>query len=94
MPKKINEAERKRLADEIVNNPLFEEIAEELDVAYYQRWVEATEKNKREWTHAHATALREVLALLRFIAARAEDEPQVDTSQIITDSDLRMPLNA
>ncbi len=93
MPKKITEAERKKLAAEIVNNPLFDEIAEELDVAYYQRWVEATEKNKREWIHAHATALREVLALLRFIATKAEDEPQVDTPQIITDSDLRMPLN-
>ena len=60
------------------DNPKLGQIAEQLDVEYYQRWVEESDPVKQQAIWYKAVALREILALIKHMAAeKAEPEATI-----------------
>ena len=67
--KDIQKLRTQELAKQLEGNPLLHEIAEQLDTEYYARWAESTSLEQREAIHRKAQGIREVLALIRHLAA-------------------------
>lgn len=61
-------AKQKKQAAELLKNPVFVQISEELDTQYYQRWSDTLDQVKRDELYNLANGVREVLRMIKYLA--------------------------
>lgn len=64
----MQESTRRKHAQALLENPLFQELAAEVDQEIYRQWSQETKKQNREYLWFKATAIREVLGQLKIMA--------------------------
>ena len=74
-PSKLVTELNKREAQALLDNRVFQQITEDLDTQYYQRWADNKKSTERDELWNQASAMRDLLGMIKYLA-NAQIDPE------------------